>query len=197
MNLQLLQAVAHEMRQWPEARRLALEAMLTIRAAYTGEQIPGIPSMYDQEVAELAVELNEIETARKVLREWQSSMRVQQGINAFNSNYQQQIPVMDLMVRVGMTSEAQAMLKELKSNPMLKNDSYGKQKVEDFENRLALLAGHAGRARLTVWSVPAPVKEAPTVVCWEIGQASKAQRFNGNDPFPVVMGEDLTALDGK
>jgi hypothetical protein len=101
------------------------------------------------------------------------------------------------MVRVGMTSEAQAMLKELKSNPMLKNDDYGKRKVEDFENRLDLLSGQTGRARLTVWPVPAPAKDAPTVVCWEIGPATNAQRFNRADIFPSVTGEDLPGLDGK
>jgi hypothetical protein len=45
--------------------------------------------------------------------------------------------------------------------------------------------------------VPAAAKEAPIVVCWEIGQATSARRFNNNsDNFPSVKGEDLSALDG-
>ena len=197
MSMQVLQCLAHELAEWPEGKRLALELMLGIQKYYSQLQNPGFRGMLGTKAAELALELGEIDTARSALLAWKADAQKTMGFNRYGIDHRQQITAMDLMVRVGMVDEARAILKAAKANPQLKSDSNARQKYEEFENRLALLAGGGGRARVTVWAVAPAAKNAPTAICWEIGQAIKPRRNGSREQGLSVSGESLSVLDGR
>ncbi len=197
LSLQVMQCLAQELREWPEGRRLALELMLDDhkgfhRLQYDGDRVTCAP-----QAAELAVELGDNETARSVLREWQADLQKQVAANRFGSDYRQQFPVMELMARVGLADEAHALAKTMRASSQLKKDSSAQQKFEDFDNRLALLTGGTGRARVVVWAVPPSTQDTPTAICWEIGPALKARRNDSRERALSVSGDALPALDGR
>ena len=197
MSLQVLQCLAQELREWPDGRRLALELMVGVQKGFDRPQNDGSAVQFGPSAAELALELGENEIARSVLRKWQATVQKQIVNNSYGYDYRQQIPVMDLMARAGLPDEARALLKTVKAAPQWKNDTEARRRFEEFENRLALLAGETGRARIAVWAVPPSVKDAPTVICWEIGPALKARTNNSQGRGLSVSGEELPVLDGR
>jgi tetratricopeptide (TPR) repeat protein len=197
VSLGVLHCLAQELREWPEGRRLALELMIGVCKGRDRLQNDGFRVLIGPQAAELAVELGENETARSVLREWVADVQKQGGAARYGFDYRQQIPVMDLMARVGLADEVRALLKTMKASSQWKNDTSAWQKLEEFENRLALLGGEPGRARITVWAVPPSAKEAPSAIYWEIGPAIKARRNDSRSRGLSVSGEELPALDGR
>jgi hypothetical protein len=137
-----------------------------------------------------------VAAARSVLREWHSTLKKQMPANRAGFDYRQHIPAMDLMARLELSDELRALLKALKESPQWKADNFVRQKLEEFENRLAFLAGN-GRARIAVWAVPPAAKDEPTAICWEIGAAFMASRDPSRSRSLTLAAEEFSVLNGR
>jgi hypothetical protein len=196
MTMQLVLGLALELREWPEARHLALETMVLSQDGAGVAMGGNLNSGLALQIAELALQLGEQEVAQKALRSLQTATRQELAAVQY-SDYRTHLRAMDLMLRASMVEEAESLLKVAKANSRFQNDEGAKQEMDAFENRLRLLSGQGGNARVMAWT-PAPLSNVATTVYWEIGSAApKSRGDNSQDRAISVNGEDLPLLDGQ
>ena len=129
------------------------------------------------------------EAARSVLREWQAEVqKLTICFNGFGFDYRQQIPAMDLMVpESALRTRRAPCSKAAKGNQQWeeRDNLCAWQKFAEFENRLALLGGDGGRARVTALDRP-PFGErrAHGRFAGRSWQALKARRNYSPSPRP-------------
>ncbi len=198
--MQLIHAfftLAHEFREWPEARPLALEIMQRLVKSLDAVQGNFARSSVRPQVALFALEMGEQETARTLLKEWFGNFKLGAPSQRYFGHDQQSFELLESMAKLGLKTETDEMLAIMKAMPQYRSSPGDKETLRLLENRLTVLGGGAGSVALTAWAMPPGDLVKAPVICWELGPSRPRSRESSNEARFAVEGEGLPMLDGR